>query len=41
MTLSGTYSVKVNRLIPGRHRYDGEGRLLATNLREGGGAGLQ
>ena len=31
MTLSGTYSVKVNRLIPGRHRYDSEGRLLPTN----------
>ena len=41
LTLSGTYSVKVNRLIPGRPRYDGEGRLLPTNLRDGGGAGLQ
>jgi hypothetical protein len=31
MTLSGTYSVKANRLIPGRHRYDGEGRVLPTD----------
>ena len=36
MTLGGTYSVKVNRLIPGRHRYDGEGRVLPNDhTREG------
>lgn len=27
MTLAGTYSVAVNRAVPGRWRYDGDGRM--------------